>query len=81
MNIESLLVTKNRDKFDKIISFMKSLIVKNEVEADNVETTDTASQYNLYEKAFLKRDMTSNYKLFYDDMVEFGFTEMNVKYM
>lgn len=79
MNIESLLVTKNRDKFDKIISFMKSLIVKNEVEADNVETTDTASQYSLYEKAFLKRDMTSNYKLFYDDMVEFGFTEMNAK--
>ena len=79
MNVESLLVTKNRDKFDRLISFMKSLIVKNEVEADNVETTDTASQYSLYEKAFLKRDMATNYQLVFTDMVEFGFTELNAR--
>ena len=43
MNVESLLVTKNRDKFDRLISFMKSLIVKNEVEADNAwEAEDKA---------------------------------------
>ena len=34
MTVESLLIAKNRDKFSNLISFMRSMIVKNEVEAD-----------------------------------------------
>ena len=46
MTVESVLVAKNRDQFDKIISFMRSLIFKNQVEADEVETKDTLNAYD-----------------------------------
>ena len=39
MTIENLLISKNRSEFDKIISFLRTIIIKNEVEGDEVETT------------------------------------------
>ena len=77
MTIESLLVAKNRDKFNNIISFMRSLIIKNEVEGDECETVDTASDYSRYEGAYLKHDSVLSYSYTYGDLINFGFTELD----
>ena len=79
MTIESLLITKNRDKFTNLISFMRSLIVKNEVEGDEVETTDIAHAYALYENAYLQRDSSLSYILDKNDMLDFGFAPLDVE--
>lgn len=82
MTVESLLIAKNRDKFSNLISFMRSMIVKNEVEADEVETTDTAHAYALYENAYFQRDSSLSYKLNKQDMLDFGFAPLDVdKYL
>lgn len=76
MTVESVLVAKNRDQFDKIIKFMRSLIIKNELEANNAETTDTLNDYERYEAAYLLHDSSLSYQLIKSDLVEFGFTEL-----
>lgn len=76
MTIESMLVAKNRDQFDKIINFMRSLIVKNKIEADQVETTDTLEDYERYEAAYLMHDSSLSYQLNKQDMLDFGFSEI-----
>lgn len=76
MTIETVLVAKNRDKFNNIVSFMRSLIVKNEVEADETETVDTASDYSRYEGAYLKHDSVLSYTFTKEDLMNFGFTEL-----
>lgn len=78
MSIESLLIAKNRDKFSNLIAFMRSMIVKNEVEADEVETTDTAHAYAIYESAYLQHDSSLSYKLDMGDMLDFGFAPLDV---
>ena len=50
MTIESMLVAKNRDQFDKIVKFMRSLIIKDEIAADESETTDTLNAYERYQR-------------------------------
>ena len=82
MTIESLLIAKNRDKFSNLISFMRSMIVKNEVEGDDAETTDTAHAYALYESAYLQHDSSLSYNLNKQDMLDFGFTPLDIdKYL
>ena len=75
MTVESMLVAKNRDQFDKIINFMRSIIVKNTVEADQVETTDTLNDYERYEAAYLMHDSSITYQLIKEDLIDFGFNE------
>ena len=69
MTVESVLVAKNRDQFDKIIKFMRSLIIKNELEANNAETTDTLNDYERYESAYLLHDSSLSYQLIKSDLV------------
>jgi len=75
MTVESVLVAKNRDQFDKIINFMRSLIFKNQVEADEAETTDTLNAYERYEAAYLLHDSSLSYQLNKQSMIDFGFSE------
>lgn len=82
MTVESVLVAKNRDQFDKIVSFMRSLIFKNQVEADEAETTDTLNAYERYEAAYLLHDSSLSYQLTKESLINFGFSESSaIKYV
>lgn len=75
MTIEEILLSKNRDAFDRIMKMMKSLIVKNEVDAEKFETIDTMDAYNKYEGAFIKSDSITDYTIYKSDLIDYGFTE------
>lgn len=75
MTIESMLVAKNRDQFDKIVTFMRSLIIKDEIAADESETTDTLNAYERYEAAYLLHDSSLSYQLSRQELINFGFSE------
>ena len=48
MNVESELLSKNRDAFNRAVNLMRSLIVKNEAEAEAAESVETADAYDRY---------------------------------
>ena len=75
MDIESILLSKNRDALDRALTFMRSIIVKNEVEADAAETTDTLDAYNKYLYAYEGVDTILDYNIYRQDLIDFGFTE------
>ena len=79
MTIESVLIAKNRDQFNNIISFMKSLIFKNETEANEVETVDTLENFNRYEYAYIQKDSSLSYSFSKQQLIDFGFTEQQSK--
>lgn len=76
MNIESFLISRYRNEFENVINFMRSLVVKNEVEGDEVETISTLDAYTLYQGAFLGNDMAQSYQFTVDDLLKAGFTEL-----
>ena len=49
MTIENLLISKNRSEFNKIISFLKTIVIKNEVEGDEVENSYSITSYSSYQ--------------------------------
>lgn len=79
MTIENLLISKNRSEFDKIISFLKTIVIKNEVEGDEVETTTTAIAYEDYKSALLGHDTSLSYQFSQEMLEEFGFIEDRAK--
>lgn len=79
MNVESVLLSKNRDAFNRVINIMRSLIVKNEAEAEAAESVDTADAYDRYSYAVEGTDSVLDYNLSITDLLEAGFTESSAK--
>ena len=79
MNIETLLISRHKSQFDSLITFLKSLIIKNTVEGDANETSDTLDAYEKYERAYVRQDPVSSYALNEVDMLEYGFTSIKAK--
>lgn len=79
MTIESMLLAKNRDQFNNIINFMKSLIFMNTIEAENAETVDTLNNYERYEGAYLKHDSSLSYNYTEQELVDFGFLPLEAE--
>lgn len=75
MTVESMLIAKNRDQFNNIVNFMRSLIFMNTVAADEVETNDTLNNYNEYEGAYLKLDSSLSYNFSKQQLLDYGFSE------
>lgn len=73
MKVETLLLAKHKDQFDRIMKLFRSLIVFNTQEADAVETEDMTVAYDTYEQAFLAQDSTSDYIITYDILLNAGF--------
>lgn len=79
MTIESVLIAKNRDQFNNIINFMKSIIFKNETEGEEAETVDTLENYNRYEQAYIQKDSSLSYSYTRQQLEDFGFSEQQSK--
>lgn len=79
MTIESMLLAKNRDQFNNIINFMRSLIFMNNIEAEEVETTDTLENYERYEGAYLAHDSSLSYNYSVQQLVDFGFLPLEAE--
>ena len=79
MNVESELLSKNRDAFNRVVNLMRSLIVKNEAEAEAVESVETADAYDRYSYAVEGTDSILDYNLSITDLLEAGFTESSAK--
>lgn len=79
MNIESELLSKNRDAFNRVVNLMRSLIVKNEAEAEAAESVETADAYDRYSYAVEGTDSILDYNLSITDLLEAGFTESSAK--
>lgn len=75
MTVESMLIAKNRDQFNNIVKFMRSLIFMNTVEAENEETAITRNNYNEYEGAYLKLDSSLSYNFSKQQLLDYGFSE------
>lgn len=73
MTIETVLLSKNRDLFNRIITFMRSLVIKNEAEAELAETTDSLAAYNLYAGAYEEHDSVLDYKFSKEQLLPYGF--------
>lgn len=79
MNVESELLSKNRDAFNRVVNLMRSLIVKNEAEAEAAESVETADAYDRYSYAVEGTDSILDYNLSITDLLEAGFTESSAK--
>lgn len=79
MTIESMLLAKNRDQFNNIINFMRSLIFMNTIEAEEAETTDTLENYERYEGAYLLHDSSLSYNFTEKQLVDFGFLPLEAE--
>lgn len=79
MNVESELLSKNRDAFNRVVNLMRSLIVKNEAEAEAAENVETADAYDRYSYAVEGTDSILDYNLSITDLLEAGFTESSAK--
>lgn len=76
MDIESILLSKNRDAFNRIVTMMRSLIVKNDAEAEFNETTETAAAYDAYQYAFEGNDSIMDYNVSMSELLSSGFTQI-----
>lgn len=76
MDIESILLSKNRDAFNRIVTLMRSLIVKNEAEAEFNESVETASAYEAYQYAFEENDSIMDYTVSMKELMDSGFTQI-----
>lgn len=75
MDIESILLSKNRDAFDRLMTMFKSLVVKDQRLADEAETTESLSAYEEYCHAYEGNDSILDYVFYRSDLVAAGFTE------
>jgi hypothetical protein len=82
MSIEKVLLSKNRSAFDRLIKMFRSLIVKNEVEADNCDTQESIEAYAEYEAAYEEVDSIKSYTINETDFMYEGFTPLEAaRYM
>ncbi len=79
MNIETLLLSRHQGQFNDLLRFMKSLIVKNQIEGEEAETADTLKAYELYEGAYIKQDSIVSYNYTVSDLVNFGFPRLKAE--
>lgn len=74
MNIEAKLLSKNRDAFNRVVTMMESLIVKDTRAAELAETTESLSAYEEYCHAFEGNDSVLDYQFTTSELLEVGFT-------
>jgi hypothetical protein len=76
MNIEKILLAKNRSAFDRIVKMFQNLIIKNEAEAFKYETVESIESYNEYEGAYEESDSILSYSFNENELMIAGFTPM-----
>jgi hypothetical protein len=74
MTIEKVLLSKNRSAFERIVKMFQSLIIKNQVEAENNDTAESQEAYSAYEGAYEEADSVLSYDLTEYDLMKAGFT-------
>jgi hypothetical protein len=76
ISIEKILLARNRSAFDRILSLMKSLVIKNQAEADASDTKDSIETYTRYEAAYEEADTIHSYYYTETELMEAGFTPL-----
>jgi hypothetical protein len=76
MSIEKVLLAKNRSAFNRVVKMFRSLIVKNQVEADKCDTKESIEAYNIYEAAYEEVDSIRSYYVTEEDFMYEGYTPL-----
>jgi hypothetical protein len=76
MPIEKVLLSKNRSAFDRVIKMFRSLIIKNQVEADKYEVIESSDAYAIYECAYEEVDSIKSYHVTETELMMEGFTPL-----
>jgi hypothetical protein len=82
MTIEKFLLAKNRSAFDRVVKMMRSLVVKNQVEADKNASIPSNEAYISYEEAYEEVDSVLAYNYTEGELMAEGFTPIEaVRYV